>query len=92
MNQLILSTALVRVIALLTGIFAAFIVNLIASAFLLFVIFERQFKNIHSILDVAVAEMHADPFSGGTQAAFSSLGEFQEVQRGLHPSADSAAL
>jgi len=82
LRYLVLSTALVRVISILTGIIASFVVNMVASAFLLSVIFEKQFHNIHWLIDQAVEVMKVEPLARSVQDCFATLEEYEENLQG----------
>lgn len=76
----VLSTALVRLLALLTGICAAFIVNGVTSAFLLSVLFEHQFETLHWLLGNAAEFLREDPFDKRVQSIFETLQEYIDVR------------
>lgn len=77
----VLSTALVRLLALLTGICAAFIVNGVTSVFLLSVLFEHQFETLHWLLGNAAEFLREDPFDKRVQSIFETLQEYIDVRK-----------
>lgn len=75
----VLSTAIVRILAVSTGIFASFVINGVSSIFFLSVLFEYQFDTIHWMLEHANEFLSEDPFDKRVQRIFETLQDYMDV-------------